>query len=163
MQRHRQVAAAPERRASETWEAIGQLVVATLERSPDIAGSDVAAAMDAASSVGRMLVAGGHLDKHAVVVVANPVYLNITTVSGIAATNLDEDLGPVPGGTTASAWTIYLPSPDHLGDAVRSAITGSSHLSAEEPPAESTTKSANSEGANVLNLDALAQRLQERK
>ena len=52
-----------------------------------------------------MLVAGGHLDKHALVVVADPVYLNITTVSGIAATNLDEDLGPVPGGATSTEWT----------------------------------------------------------
>ena len=50
MQRHRQVAAAPQRRASETWDAISELVVATLDRSPHIVASDITAAMDAASA-----------------------------------------------------------------------------------------------------------------
>jgi hypothetical protein len=162
MQRHRQVAAAPQRRASETWDAISELIVATLDRSPHIVAGDVATAMEAASTVGRALVAGGHLDKHALVVVADPVYLNITTVSGIAATNLDEDLGPVPGGAMSTEWTIHLPTPEPVGDAVRSAVAGVSHLSAEEPPGESTAKAAASERASVLNLDALAQRARER-
>jgi len=163
MQRHRQVAAAPQRRASETWEAIGQLISATLERSPHITPSDVAAAMQHASTVGRALVAAGHLDKHAVVVVADPIYLKITTVSGMAATTLDEDLGPVAGGATATEWMIYLPTPDPVGESVRAAVSGLSHLSAEEPPGESTSKSAASERASVLNLDALAQRAEERR
>lgn len=163
MQRHRQVAAAPERTTSDTWEAIAKLLAATLDRSPNIDVGDVTAAMDAASGVGRALVAGGHLEKHAVVLVADPVYLNITTVSGKAATSLDEDLSPVPGGATATDWTIYLPTPDPVGDTVRSAIKGVAHLSADEPPAESVTKSAMSEGASVLNLDALAQRAREQK
>lgn len=163
MQRHRQVAAAPQRRASETWDAIGQLIGATLDRSPHITASDVAATMEHASTVGRALVAAGHLDKHAVVVVADPIYLNITTVSGVAASTLDEDLGPVPGGATATDWTIYLPTPDPLSESVRAAVAGVSHLSAEEPPGESTSKAAASEQVSVLNLDALAQRAQERR
>jgi hypothetical protein len=162
MQRHRQVAAAPKRRASETWEAIEQLIIATLGRSPRITAGDVAAALEPARTVGRALVAAGHLDKHAVVVAADPVYLNITTVSGTGATNLDEDLGPVPGGAGATEWTIYLPTPDPVGDAVRSAVAGSSHLSADEPPGETTSKAAGPEQASVLNLDALARRAQER-
>ncbi len=163
MQRHRQVAAAPQRRASETWNAIAELVVATLDRSPHIAASDVSAAMEAVGSVGRVLVAGGHLDKYALVVVADPVYLNITTTSGVAATNLNEDLGPVPGGATSTEWTIHLPTPDPLGDAVRSAVSGVSHVSADDPPGESMSKSSPAEQANVLNLAALAQRAQERE
>jgi len=163
MQRHRQVAAAPQRRASETWEAIGQLISATLDRSPHILASDVDQAMEHASTVGRALVAAGHLDKHAVVVVADPIYLSITTVSGMAATTLDEDLGPVPGGATATDWTIYLPAPEPVTESVRAAVSGASHLSAEEPPGESTSKSAASDHENVLNLDALAQRAQERR
>ena len=163
MQRHRQVAAAPERSTSDTWEAIAQILAATLDRSPNIDASDVAGAMDAVSGVGRALVAGGHLEKHAVVLVADPVHVNITTVSGKGATGLDEDLGPVPGGATATDWTIYLPTPDPVGDAVRSAVKGVAHLSADEPPSEWVTKSAMSEGASVLNLDALAQRALEQK
>lgn len=164
MQRHKQVAAAPVRRASETWEAIGELILATLDRSPNIAANEVMAAMNAACSVGRALVAGGHLEKHPVVVVADPVYLIITTVSGVAATNFEEDLGSVPGGATATDWTIYLPTPDPLGDIVRSALAGVVHLSADDPPGESITKSAPPlAGANMLNLDALARRAQEFK
>lgn len=166
MQRHRQVAAAPNRRASETWDAIGQLISVTLERSPHITASDVAATMDQASTVGRALVAAGHIDKHPVVVVADPVYLTIRTVSGVAATTFDEDLGPVPGGATATDWTIYLPTPDPLAESVRAAVAGVSHLSAEEPPGESVSKSAASaasEQVSVLNLDALSRRAQERR
>lgn len=163
MQRHRQVAAAPQRRASETWEAVGRLISATLERSPHIAASDVSAALEHASTVGRALVAAGHLDKHAIVVVAEPIYLNITTVSGMAATTLDEDLGPVPGGATATDWTIYLPTPEPVAEAVCAAVSGASHLSAGEPPVESISKSAASDPQSVLNLDALAQRAQERR
>jgi hypothetical protein len=163
MQRHRQVAAAPKRRASDTWDAIAELVGATLDRSPHIAASDVAAEMESASAIGRALVAAGHLDKYAIVVVADPIYLNITTVSGSAATDLEEDLGPVPGGATATGWTVFLPTPDPVGDAVRTGVAGLPHFSADEPPGETMTKSASSEEANVLNLDALAQRAQERK
>jgi len=161
MQRHRQVAAAPERKASETWEAIGQLVVATLERSPHITRSDVAAAMRAAGPVGVMLVAGGHLETHPLVIVADPVYLSVTTVSGGAAMRLDEDLGPVPGGAAARDWTIYVPTPDPVGGAVRAALGGSPHLSSAAPPAESVAKSEKAAGASVLNLDALAKRARE--
>jgi hypothetical protein len=163
MQRYRQVAAAPQRRASETWEAIGELVLATLDRSPSIAASDVIAAMNAASAIGRVLVAGGFTDSHPVVLIADPVYLNITTVSGVAATNLDEDLGPVPGGATATEWTIYLPTPDPLGNAVRTAIAGVLNLSADVPPGESMSKSANFGASGMLDLDALARRTQELK
>lgn len=163
MQRHRQVAAAPQRRASETWEAIGKLIGATLDRSPHISVDDVFSTMEHASSVGRALVAAGHLDKHALVVVADPIYLNITTVSGVAATTLDEDLGPVPGGATATDWMIYLPTPEPVAEAVRAAASGASHLSAEEPPDESASKAAAPVRASVLNLDALAQRAQERR
>lgn len=160
MQRHRQVAAAPERKASDTWEAIARLLGGTLERSPHISVSDVYTAMDKSSGVGRALIAGGHLEKHSIVLVADPIHLSINTVSGVAASNLDEDLGPVPGGATATDWMIHLPTPDPIGDTVRSAIKGVAHLSAE-PPAESSTKSATSEAESVLNLDALARRAEE--
>lgn len=163
MQRHRQVAAAPERRATEAWDAIGRLVAATLERSPSISRDEVITTMGSAAGVGAMLVAGGHLDTHPVVVVADPVYLSITTLSGTAATKLDEDLGPVPGGAIADEWTIYLPTPEPVGDAVRAAVAGLPHLSADEPPSESATKSARSSIASPLNLNALAQRGQERQ
>jgi hypothetical protein len=161
MQRHRQVAAAPVRRASETWETIGQLIVDTLDRSPHIERSAIEAAVEAASTVGRALVAAGHLDEYPVVVVADPLYLDITTVSGGPASTLEENLGPVPGGATSTDWMIYLPTPDPVADAVRAAVAAHSHLSAEEPPADSGTYLAKVETESVLNLAALADRARE--
>lgn len=164
MQRHRQVAAAPVRRASETWDAIGALIIDTLDRSPNIERTAIESAVEAASAVGRALVAAGHLDAHPVVVVADPVYLNITTVSGTEATNLDENLGPVPGGAMVTDWMIYLPTPDPIAEAVRAATASHANLSSDEPPAESatpTTKAASSDSA--LNLAALAERAEGRR
>jgi hypothetical protein len=117
--------------------------------------------MDQASGAGRALVAAGHLDKHAIVVVANPIHLSITTVSGATASDIDEDLGAVPGGATVTDWTIHLPTPDPVGDIVRAATTGSSHLSAEVPLSESATKVAGSSSESALNLGALAERTRE--
>lgn len=163
MQRHRQVAATPLRQASETWDAISQLIVDTLDRSPQIERDDVKAAVDAAATVGRALIAAGHLDKHALVLVAEPVYLNITTVSGTAALALDENLGPVPGGATASDWMIHLPTPDPVADVVTQAAIGNPHLSADKPPSGSAAGSAKAASDGALNLEALAQRARENR
>lgn len=157
MQRYRQIGAAPRRSASETWSVITTLVVGTLERSPSITAADVAAAMECAAPAGRMLIAAGHLDRHAVLVTADPVDLAITTVSGMAALTLDENLAPVPGGATATSWMIYLPDPEPLTVAVRSAVVGSAHLLAGDPVAKAT-KTAMSFGDSLVDLEALARR-----
>jgi hypothetical protein len=117
--------------------------------------------MSAAAAVGTMLVAGGHLDHHPVVVVADPVHLSITTVSGAGATTVDENLEPVPGGASAAAWTVYLPTPDPLGDAVRAVTAANVHLRAEEPPAPVEAKRSTGT-AGVLNVDALIRREADR-
>jgi len=82
MQRHRQVAAAPQRGHLITWDAIAELVVATLDRSPHIVASDVTAAMEAAKQRRKSARCRWAPGKYALVVVADPVYLNITTVYG---------------------------------------------------------------------------------
>lgn len=156
MQRHREIAAAPQRPASQAWATISQLVVDTLQRSASISAGDVDIALAAAAPAGMMLIAGGHLDRHPLVVDADPVHLSITTVSGSAAMALEENLAPVPGGASATAWTVYLPTPNPVGDAVRAVVAGRSHLSAEEPP-EAETKSTVA-SAGTVDLDALARR-----
>jgi hypothetical protein len=158
MQRHRQIAAAPERAASETWDVISGLIVTTLERSPDIAGSDVAEVMELAAPVGRMLIAGGHLDRHPLTLVASPVHLSITTVSGSAATVMEENLDPVPGGASAEEWMVHLPTPDPMGDLVRRTAAGSTHLSADVPPTSVVAESELAVSASAIDLDALARR-----
>jgi hypothetical protein len=157
MERHRQIAAAPVRRASQTWAVISQLVVQTLDRSPSISGADVTAAMAAAEPAGTMLIAGGHLDRHPLVVVADPFRLLITTVSGAAAPALDENLAVVPGGAAATSWTIHLPTPEPIGEAVRAVARRDSHLSADDPPAEGRTKDLK-EGHGGVDLEALRRR-----
>jgi hypothetical protein len=157
MLRHRQIAAAPERQASATWDVITKLVCDTLERSPDIGRSDVEAAMAAAAPAGVMLIAAGHLDRHAVVIVAPPLHLSITTVSGTAASTVEENLGPVPGGASADDWVIHLPTPDPLGDVVRSVAKGSARLSTEPPPDDAAKSDSQVEG-DLIDLEALAKR-----
>jgi hypothetical protein len=161
MQRHRKIAAAPERPASQAWATISQLVVDTLDRSPSISAAEVDTAMAVAAPAGMMLIAGGHLDRHPLVVVADPVHLSITTVSGVAASALEENLAAVPGGASATAWTVHLPTPAPVGDAVRTVVAGQAHLSADEPAADMGSRQALAE-EGVINLDALADRQADR-
>ncbi len=160
MLRHRQVAAAPERLASETWEVISKLVGDTLERSPNIARADIDSAMTAAAPVGRMLIAGGHLDRHPLVVVAPPVHLSIMTVSGTAASTTDENLAPVPGGASADEWMIHLPTPEPVTANVQAIAKLSAHLTAEPAPA-AITKAAEAGDDVLVDLDALSRRTRE--
>ena len=160
MLRLRQVAAALERHVSATWDVIIALVADILDRSPHIAHVDVDAAMTVAAPVGMMLIAAGHLDRHPLVIVAPPLHLSVTTVSGTNASVVDENLAPVPGGASAQDWMIYLPTPEPLGDAVRQIAKASVHLSAEPPP-ETTDKAERIDADDVVDLDALARRKTE--
>lgn len=166
MQRHRQICAAPRRAASETRTAITTLVVGTLERSRAIAAADVAdvaVVMEVAAPAGRMLIAGGHLDRHPLVVVAAPVDLSITTVSGTEALSAEENLAPVPGGASATGWMVYLPAPDPLADVIPGIVAGSAHLSVGQPPSGLAAKaSVMTERSGLVDFAALARREADR-
>jgi hypothetical protein len=135
MRRHRDIAAAPRRSATETWQTIADLVADTLDRSPHIDRVEVEAVMATAATVGRPLLAGGHLNQHPLTLVADPVRCTIGTVSGTAALSLEENLNPIPGGAQATEFTLHLPTPDPLEAVVRAAAERSPHLSAD-PPAD---------------------------
>lgn len=164
MQRHRDIAAAPQRGAAATWEAITRLIADTLGRSAVINRTDVETAMRAAAPVGRHLVAGGHLDRQPLTLIAEPVYCTISTVSGTAALSLEENLNPIPGGASAETFTIYLPAPAVLAQAVKDAAKASPHLSADAPPEPAGEATPARAGArvDVIDLDALARRRAER-
>lgn len=146
MKRLRKVAAAPERTAGEAWTTITELLADTLERSEEIERAEVERAMQAAGGIGRQLVSGGHLQKNPLVLVASEMRLDIEVLSGNAAVGLEENLNPVPGGGSASQWTLYLPPVEPLAKLVRAAAKEDEHLSAEEPKAQaegtSSSKSA---------------------
>jgi hypothetical protein len=160
VRRHRDIAAAPRRRASETWQAITDLVVETLARSPHIDRADIVSAMSTAAAVGMPLVAGGHLDKHPLILVASPIDCTIGTVSGAAALSIEENLEPIAGGVQAQDFTLYLPTPEPLADVVQEVAARSPHLSADEPPAGGTAKASEElvKRAGLVDLEALARK-----
>lgn len=159
MQRHRYIAAAPERRSSETWDTIAELIATTLARSGDISAEDVAAALEVVGPIGTMLIAGGHVEKEPIIVVAGTLHLSIFTVSGDAASTLEENLAPVPGATSATAWTIYIPIPEPLADTVHTAFAGTAHVSTNTPPEDADAVATTRTADSVLNKEALARRL----
>lgn len=137
MRRAREVAASPVRSASATWTVIADLVTDTVAQS-SLSRDEAVQAMSAAEAVGRMLIAGGHLNKHPITLVAGKVHCEITTVSGTAALTLEENLNPVPGAAGADAFTIYLPSPAPLEELVQAAAKAHGRLSDGTPPTEET-------------------------
>src|SRR4051812_33747696 len=110
MQRRREIAAAPTRSAGETIEVVATLIRETLTRSDNVDPADVDSALAAARPALLGLVAGGHLDDEPLVLVAPPIHLSVTTISGDGALTLEENL-QVPGGAGVEAWTIHLPAP----------------------------------------------------
>ena len=153
MQRRREIAASPQRSAPESWEALTCLIRDSVGRSEEIGEAEVEGALVKASGVGMALIAGGHLDRHPITVVAGDLHLSLTTVSGDPALGLEENLGAVMGATKATSWKVYLPTPEPLAAAVRAAAGTDANLSAEEPPAK-TSKAAEA-GAGLLDTEAL--------
>jgi hypothetical protein len=160
VRRHREIASSPERTAGEAWQVITELVATTLVRSSHISRAEVEQTMTRAGGVGRMLLSGGHLEAEPLVLVADDLWLEITTVSGDAALTLEESLNPVPGGASARDWTLHLPAKDPLTKFVKDLAKGEAHLSSEEPAA--TTATARRETDSLLSETALAEWARER-
>jgi hypothetical protein len=159
MLRYRTIAASPVRSASATWQAIADLVADTIAMSSALSRTDAEEAMSAAAAAGRMLVAGGHLDRYPLTLVAGRVYCEITTTSGTAALDTEENLNPVPGAADAERFTIYLPSPDPLKETVSAAVASHPRLSGAIPAAE-PREAARS--APLIDLDAVRKEVTER-
>jgi hypothetical protein len=159
MLRYRTIAASPVRSASATWQVITDLVADTIATSSALTRAEAEEAMLVAAPAGRMLIAGGHLDRYPLTLVAGQVFCEITTVSGAAAVGAEENLNPVPGAAGAEMFTIYLPNPDPLGEAVSTAVAGHARLSGAVPVAESE-KAAIS--GPLIDLGALRKEVTER-
>ncbi len=153
--RHRAIAGAPERSASETAALILDMVRETLARSGDIDQDTVASETEAAHAAVRMLVAGKHLAENPIVVAADPLRVKITVVSGDAASAVDENLGEVPGAATATAWTLHLPGPSPISSWVEDAVRGLGHVTTDAPPAEKAASAAATVLASDIDIGAL--------
>ena len=133
MQRHREIASSPGRSAGEAWDTITALVGDTLDRSATIERPVVEATLGHAEGIGRMLIAGGHLETDPLVIVAGQLWLELNTVSGDDALTLEENLNPVPGAADAQDFMIFLPSPAPLATLVKNVVNGDDCLSADDP------------------------------
>jgi hypothetical protein len=140
------------RSASATWQVITELVADTIATAAALSRPEAEQAMSVAAPAGRMLVAGGHLDRHPLTLIAGLVHCEITTTSGTPALTAEENLNPVPGATSAETFTIYLPSPDPLAAVVSAAAAGHARLSSGTPPAE---PQATASSAPLIDLAAL--------
>ena len=136
MQRRREIAAAPERPAPDSWATLARLIEESVGRSEQIQASEIQTTMETVRGVGTLLVAGGHLDRHPITVVAGDLHLSLTTVSGDAVLALEENLKPVMGATKATSWKVYLPTPEPHGNAIRHLAKSDPNLSTDEPPNE---------------------------
>jgi hypothetical protein len=158
MLRRRDVAASPVRRADEAWAVIVELIADTLDRSAAIERADVLECFNAAGTIGPRLVAARHLEQSPVVLVADSVHLSVYTVSGAEAISIEENLGPVPGGSSALTWKVHLPAPEPLDADITAAVAGSDHLTTEAPPSAAVKSTASAE---LLDLDALGRRFSQ--
>jgi hypothetical protein len=149
--RRRSIAGAPVRGSSATWAVIADLISDTLAVSPTLSRSDAEQALAAAAGAGRMLIAGGHLAEHPLVLVAGDLHCEITTVSGTPALTVDENLNPVPGAASAKTFTIHLPTPAPLADIVSDAVAKHPSLSDTTPPVHTAATAP----AALVDLDAL--------
>lgn len=154
MLRSRSIAAAPVRSASATWQVITDLIADTVAVSATCTRDDAEAAMRVAAPAGRMLIAGGHLDRLPIVLIAGTVHCEITTISGSPALNAEENLNIIPGAAAATTFTIHLPSPDPLAAVIADAVAGHSRLSASAPPVPQQQNAAQA-GAALIDIDAL--------
>jgi hypothetical protein len=160
MLRYRTITASPLRGASATWQVISDLVADTVAASTALSRSDAEQAMATAAPVGRMLIAGGHLDRHPLILIAGLVHCEISTVSGTAALTAEENLNPVPGAADAETFTVHLPTPEPLAAAVSAAVAGHAHLSDTVPATPESRTAAGS--APLIDLDALRKAVTER-
>ena len=155
MRRTRVVPAAPARSASATWDVIVNLVRDALTASRHIDVAEIDAAMTSAAGVGRALISAGHLDHHAITLVAPPIHVSIATISGTAALKTD-DPSPIPGGSTASDWTLHLPTPAPLEKVVESVASKHPRLSSKPAP----DHAAEDKATASIDREAIKQRLQ---
>ncbi|HEX8205117.1 MAG TPA: hypothetical protein VF587_03560 [Solirubrobacteraceae bacterium] len=153
--RHRAIAGAPERAASETATTVIEMIQETLGAASGLDLDLVAAETEAARAAIRMLIAGKHLGDDAIVLVAEPLRLEITVVSGDAASRDDDKLGRVPGAATATAWSLHLPAPAPVGSWVEDAVRGLDHVTTDPPPAEKVASAAAAVLASDIDLGAL--------
>jgi len=154
MERTRTIAGSPVRSSTATWTAVTELIVATLDVSPHLDGESIRAECDRIAGAMSAVIAANGLQGDGLTLVADPVHLHLLVATGNDAfsAEADERLDAVPGGTTATDWTLYVVPPALLEATVNEAAAGASHVKLGPPPAPQSSK-AQSAGFKI-DLDA---------
>jgi hypothetical protein len=129
MTRNRKIAARPVRSGADVSAAITRLIVSTLEVSSHISAEKVRQELTGISGLVASLSDGKYFDYQPVEVLAGELRLEILTVSGDKAFQLEENLRAVPGAASAKSWQVRLPAPDLYEGVIREAIEPLEHIS----------------------------------
>jgi hypothetical protein len=149
VQRHRTIAAAPVRSAYDAWAVICDLIADSLSVGAAIDRLDVIGSLSRLDGLGPLLIAGGHLERDGLTIRAAALDLVLSTASGMAAIDLEENLNVVPGAATATTWDIYVPASEPHVPAIEGVVAGDERLHVGPPPA-SHNKLA---GASPITID----------
>jgi hypothetical protein len=153
--RHRAIAGAPERSASEAATVLTEIVRETLAPASALDRTAIERELAHGRDAVRMLIAGKHLRDLPIVLAADPLHLEITVVSGDAALTLKEDLGKVPGAATATAWMLHVPAPAPITGWVEEALQGLEHVTSERVAPQASRSSAGQFASSQIDPDAL--------
>lgn len=151
--RHRSIAGSPERPATVTATVIVDLIADTLAPATAIDQATVARELTAAVPALRSLIAAKHLSGNPVVLVADPLRVEIRVVSGTNAMGMTEQLGKVPGAATASTWALHLPVGASLGSWIDDCVADLDHVTTDPVPATTTVEANGAPGVGQVRVD----------
>ncbi len=152
--RHRSIAGAPQRPAGAAAAQVSEMVTETLTPASAVDDTQVASELDAALPAIRSLIAAKQLADEPIVLVADPLRLEIRVVCGPAAIGMHEQLGKVAGAAKATDWSLHVPASSILGSLVTSALAKLQHVTTDPPPTHKQHIAAAADHP-VVDLEAL--------
>lgn len=152
--RRRSIAGSPQRTASAATSAVKDMIIETLSPAEAIDAGVVADELRAAESAIRTLIAAKELGEEPVVLIADPLRLEIRVVCGGNAIGMNEQLGKVAGAARASDWSLHVPPSATLGSWVTDALAPLTHITTDPAPALAR-RAAESAGEMAIDLEAL--------
>jgi hypothetical protein len=153
--RRRTIAGAPVRTASESADLVVEMLRETLAPATAIDQDTVQHELDGARDALRMLISAQHLTGDPLVLMAEPLRLEINVAGGAAALKLQENLGKVSGAATAQAFCVHLPAPAPLTAWIEGSLSGLKHITTAPAPAESPPVEGSAAGPLGIDLEAL--------
>jgi hypothetical protein len=130
------------------------MVTETLTPASAVDDTQVASELDAALPAIRSLIAAKQLADDPIVLVADPLRLEIRVVSGPKALGMDEQLGKVVGAARATDWSLHVPAGAILASLVTRALAKLEHVTIDPAPTHKPHAAALAD-TPVLDLEAL--------